>query len=357
MPKTVLMMAGGTGGHVIPALSVAHALVAKGYSIEWLGTAAGIENQLVPQAGFPLHHLNIAGLRGKGKLGLLAAPARILKAIMQARAVIKKVQPCAVVGFGGYATGPGGVAAKLAGIPLLIHEQNAIAGLTNKLLRPLSNTVMQAFPGALKSALTVGNPVRAEVAAIAAPEQRLNLENNAPLKVLVVGGSLGAVAVNQLVLEAMQQLGPSQRPQLRHQVGKNNLTTMQQSYQQAGVEAEVVPFIDDMAAAYTWADLVICRAGALTVAEIAAAGCAAWFIPFPFAVDDHQTANANYLVRQQAALISQQHELTASQLAEKLQQLQQHRSELLKLASNARKLAITTATAEVVQQIERFHCG
>lgn len=356
MANSVLMMAGGTGGHVIPALSVAKALQAKGYRIEWLGTAAGIENKLVPQAGFPLHHLNIAGLRGKGKLGLLTAPWRICKAIWQARAVIKQVQPCAVVGFGGYATGPGGVAAKLAGVPLLIHEQNAIAGLTNKLLRPLSNVVMQAFPEALQGALTVGNPVREDVAAIAAPEQRFTAAQK-NLKVLVVGGSLGAVAINKLVLEAMQQLEPSERPQLRHQVGQNNLPQMQQAYQQAEVAAEVLPFIEDMAAAYAWADLVICRAGALTVAEIAAAGCAAWLIPYPFAVDDHQTANANYLVRHQAALLSQQHELTASQLASTLQQLQQHREQLLALANNARKLAITTATAEVVKQIERFNRG
>lgn len=356
MPKTVLMMAGGTGGHVIPALSVAKALAEQGYSVQWLGTAAGIENQLVPQAGFPLRHLNIAGLRGKGKLGLLAAPWRITKAIWQARSVIKQVQPGAVVGFGGYATGPGGIAAKLAGVPLLIHEQNAIAGLTNKLLRPFSNVAMQAFPAALKNAVLVGNPVREDVAAIAAPELRLG-KSQGSLRVLVVGGSLGAVAINQLVLEAVQQLDKNERPQLRHQVGKNNLEAMRYAYQQAGVDAEVVPFIEDMAAAYAWADLVICRAGALTVAEIAAAGCAAWFIPFPFAVDDHQTANANYLVAQQAALISQQHELNALLLAEKLQQLQQQPSVLLELAMNARKLAITTATAEVVQQIKRVYRG
>lgn len=357
MSNTVLMMAGGTGGHVIPALSVANALAQKGYAIEWLGTAQGIESQLVPQAGYPLHCLTISGLRGKGKLGLFVAPWRITKAVLQALKLIKKLQPFAVVGFGGYATGPGGVAAKLAGVPLLIHEQNAVAGLTNKLLRPVSNVVMQAFPAALKNALTVGNPVRAEVAAIAEPAARLQANSQAPLKVLVVGGSLGAVAVNQLVLEAMQQLPAEIRPQLHHQVGKGSLETMQAAYQTAGLTVQVSAFISDMAEAYCWADLVICRAGALTVAEIAAAGCAALFIPFPFAVDDHQTANANYLVSQQAALMHQQKDLTAAKLAAEITQLHHNRGQLIALASKARQLAITTATDEVIAQIERFKRG
>lgn len=357
MPNIVLMMAGGTGGHVIPALSVARELTERGVEVHWLGTQRGIENQLVPAAGFKLHYLDIAGLRGNGLGGLITAPWRISKAIAQAIKIMRTLKPCAVVGFGGYATGPGGVAAKLSGVPLLIHEQNAIAGLTNKLLRPLSNVAMQAFPNALKNALTVGNPVRREVANLPKPEERLDVTSQAPLKILVVGGSLGASAVNQKVLEAVALLPENERPELRHQVGKNNLTAMQRAYEQAQVKAEVLAFIDDMAAAYAWADWVICRAGALTVSEIAAAGCAALFIPFPYAVDDHQTANANYLVSKQGGELCQQADLSAEQLAKKIQQLSAQRTQLMNLASQARSLAITTATTEVVEHIERFCRG
>lgn len=357
MPKTILMMAGGTGGHVIPALSVAQALAEKGYSIHWLGTQKGIESQLVPAANIPLHHLNIAGLRGKGLLGLLAAPWRISKAIGQALAVMAKVKPCAAVGFGGFATGPGGVAAKLKGIPLFVHEQNAIAGLTNKLLRPLSRVTMQAFPNALANAITVGNPVRPELVSLVAPEKRIQQDSLQPLKVLVVGGSLGAVALNNVVLEALSLIENSERPQVRHQVGKQNLEAMQQAYQEQEVDAEVVPFIADMAEAYGWADWVICRAGALTVSEIAAAGCAALFVPFPYAVDDHQTANANYLVTQGAGELCQQADLTAAFLAEKIQQYSKSRQALVAMAQTAKNLAITTATTEVVKHIEEVCCG
>lgn len=353
----ILMMAGGTGGHVFPALAVARELTARGYQIHWLGTARGIEQDLIPAAGYPLHTIQIAGLRGKGMAGLLSAPLRIARAIWQARTIIRRLQPRAVVGFGGYATGPGGVAARLAGIPLLIHEQNAIAGMTNRLLSHISNCVMQAFPGALHKALTVGNPVRSEVVELPSPSLRQPAADSAALKVLVVGGSLGAVALNQVVLEAMQLLPVAERPQLRHQVGKQNFAAVVAAYESAAVHAEVLPFIDDMAAAYGWADLVICRAGALTVAEIAAAGCAALFVPFPHAVDDHQTANARYLAAQDAALICQQRDLTAAGLAGQLQYFAAHREELTAMAVRARALAMTSATAAVVQQIERFCRG
>lgn len=359
MPETctVLMMAGGTGGHVFPALAVARELRTAGMDVHWLGTARGIENELIPAAGLPLHYLNIAGLRGKGVSGLLAAPVRILRAVWQARRIIKRIKPDVVVGFGGYATGPGGVAARLAGVPLIIHEQNAIAGLTNRLLSRISQCVLQAFPGALPGAVTVGNPVRQDVVALPAPAEHRAWREQEPLRVLVVGGSLGAVALNTMVLQAMQILPPEQRPQLRHQAGKNNASTLQQQYLAAGVQAEVVPFIDDMAAAYAWADLVVCRAGALTVAEVAAAGCAALFVPFPFAVDDHQTANARYLADQQAALLQQQHELDGRQLAAIWQQYAGHKNELQVMAERARALAITTATQDVVQHIKGFCRG
>lgn len=350
--NTVLMMAGGTGGHVFPALAVARALQQQGFSIHWLGTARGIENDLVPAAGYPLHYLDIAGLRGKGLSGLITAPVRIIRAVLQARRVIRTVRPCVVVGFGGYATGPGGVAARISGIPLVIHEQNAIAGLTNRLLSRISQRVLQAFPGALAGAVTVGNPVRQEVCELPDPQQRFAGREQQPLRVLVVGGSLGAVALNNIVLQAMQALPVEQRPQLRHQAGKNNASTLQQQYQDAGIQAEVLPFIDDMAAAYHWADLVICRAGALTVAEIAAAGCAALFVPFPHAVDDHQTANAQYLANQQAALLKQQSVLNAAELAELWQHVAEHKEELQMMAERARALAIIHATDDVVEHIK-----
>lgn len=357
--KRIVIMAGGTGGHVFPALAVANELKAQAVTVHWLGTQKGIENDLVPQAGFQLHYLDIAGVRGKGILGLLSAPWRITKAVLQARALFKKIKPQAVLGFGGYATGPGGVAAKLLGIPLFIHEQNAVAGMTNKLLAPLSQVVMQAFPHALPKAITVGNPVRKEVAALPAPSERYssNISTKTPLRVLVVGGSLGAQALNKVVLEAMQSLPELQRPVLCHQVGKQNFSSVQAAYQQAGVTAQVVPFIENMAEAYGQADLVVCRAGALTVSEIAAAGCAALFVPFPFAVDDHQTANAQFLVQQQAALLKAQSDLTASYLAATWQYFAENRHELLAMANRAYALAQTQATTEVLQQIKRYSRG
>ena len=350
MSKAILFMAGGTGGHVFPALAVAKEMAEKGYDIHWLGTSAGIEKDLVPAAGYPLHCIDIAGLRGKGKLGLLTAPFRILKAIWQAKKVVNKVKPVAVLGMGGYATGPGGVAARLAGIPLLIHEQNAFAGMTNKLLHKISNTSMQAFPGALENALVTGNPVRKDVQQIknqiSGAQQRL--------KVLVVGGSLGAGALNQQVLAAMESLDEAQRPELWHQAGKRNIEDVQQQYRQADIDARVTAFIDDMAAAYEWADLVVCRAGALTVSEVAAAGKAAIFIPFPFAVDDHQTANAKYLADKNAALICQQKDLSASWLADQWQEFFTNKVALQQMADTARQLAMPNATQMVVEQIERF---
>lgn len=352
----VLIMAGGTGGHVFPALAVANALQQQGVIIHWLGTQSGIEADLIPAAGIEIHYLSIKGLRGKGVVGLLAAPFKIVKAVIQAKKVINKIKPKIVVGFGGYVTGPGGVAAKIAGVPLVIHEQNAIAGLTNTLLAKISNKVLQAFPNTLKKAKTVGNPVRSNLTDLPAPSERIKTDSN-ELKVLVVGGSLGAVAVNNMVLAAMQTIAPEKRPKLWHQVGKHNIETMQRAYAQAGVQAQVVAFIDDMAAAYEWADLVICRAGALTVAEVAAAGCAALFIPFPFAVDDHQTANANYLVKENAALMIQQTDLSADQLAQKWLFYSEHKQELLKMANAARELAITTATADVVEEIKGVNHG
>ncbi|MFY9178703.1 MAG: undecaprenyldiphospho-muramoylpentapeptide beta-N-acetylglucosaminyltransferase [Venatoribacter sp.] len=353
--KTLLIMAGGTGGHVFPALAVAKEMAKDGWNIHWLGTAAGIESRLVPEAGYPLHCLNIAGVRGNGLARLVGAPFKILRAILQAKKIIKKIKPNAVLGFGGYATGPGGVAAKLSGVPLLIHEQNAVAGLTNKLLSPMANVIMQGFPNTLKNALFVGNPVREEVAQIAAPEVRLHASGK--LKVLVVGGSLGAKALNETIFTAMQMLPEEARPELMHQVGKTHFELMQQSYSQAQIAAQVLAFIDDMASSYAWADLVICRAGALTVAEIAAAGCAALFVPFPHAVDDHQSANARYLADQQAALLVQQSALNAEKIIQLWQHYAAQKQELLAMASKARGLAINTATQAVANQVKEVSRG
>lgn len=353
MSKTVLFMAGGTGGHVIPALSVARAMEQKGYRIHWLGTAVGIEKDLVPAAGFTLHCIDIGGLRGKGKLGLLTAPLRIAKAILQARKIIKSVKPVAVLGMGGYATGPGGVAAKLLGIPLLIHEQNAYAGMTNKLLHKIADFSMQAFPQALPGALVTGNPVRPEIVVSELADSTEETEPSS-FNVLVIGGSLGAVALNDNVYEAMSQMNAPERPSLWHQAGKRNIDQVQQRYDDAGVEAKVTAFIDDMAGAYQWADLVVCRAGALTVSEIAAAGKAAIFIPFPFAVDDHQTANAQYLASENAAIICPQEQLTAGWLINQWRAFKENKSSLQEMARKARLLAVTDATEQVVEQIERF---
>ncbi|MDF1764421.1 MAG: undecaprenyldiphospho-muramoylpentapeptide beta-N-acetylglucosaminyltransferase [Oleibacter sp.] len=352
MSKVILMMAGGTGGHVFPALAVAHQLVADGYEIHWLGTKAGIEAELVPANGFTLHTIDIAGLRGKGRLGIIKAPLRILKAILAAGKIIKTLRPLAVMGLGGYATGPGGIAAWLRGIPLLIHEQNAHAGMTNKMLQRFSSCTMQAFPGALKNALVTGNPVRQEVIDVPAPEAREFDSNH--LRVLVIGGSLGAIALNNVVLEAMSLLPENERPELRHQVGKRNFKQATEAYEKANVNAEVTAFIDDMAAAYAWAHLIVCRAGALTVSEVAAAGCAAIFVPYPHAVDDHQTANAMYLQLGGAAIIRQQTELTGTWLAEEWQQLNKDRALLQDMSKKARKLAITDATERVVTEVKRF---
>ncbi len=369
--KTVMVMAGGTGGHVFPALAVADELKSQGYEIHWLGTAAGIEADLVPKSGYPLHCINVTGLRGKGKLALLAAPWKIIKAIYQAIRFMRIVRPDAVLGLGGFATGPGGVAAKLLGIPLLIHEQNAFPGMTNRLLKPMSNVVMQAFPNTFRGSkkldrlFTTGNPVRAEIVALGDRKPE-NQSDSSRLKVLVVGGSLGAVALNDAVMDALalmikdglaQGLSESELakvlPSIKHQVGKKNFFTVQQGYVEKGLEgkAEVVAFIDDMAAAYDWADIVLCRSGALTVSELACAGKAAIFIPYPFAVDDHQTANAQVLVKAGAAEIKQQKVLTAQWLAERLQDYAENPEKIKLMSMAAKGASVANATQVVTEQV------
>jgi UDP-N-acetylglucosamine--N-acetylmuramyl-(pentapeptide) pyrophosphoryl-undecaprenol N-acetylglucosamine transferase len=351
----ILIMAGGTGGHVFPALAVAQELRRRGAEVSWLGTRAGIEAELVPQAGIDIDYISITGLRGKGALGWALAPLRIVRALWQALAVMRARRPQAVLGLGGFASGPGGLAAWLSGRPLLIHEQNAVAGLTNRLLSRVAKQVMQAFPGAFAEApwvSTCGNPVRPEIAAVAAPEPRY-ATHQGPLRLLVVGGSLGAMALNETVPRALALLPAAQRPVVRHQSGRRHLEPVRQFYRQAGVEAEVLPFIDDMAAAYDWADVVLCRAGALTVSELAAAGAAAVLVPYPHAVDDHQTRNAAFLVDAGAALLLPQHTMSAEVLATTLARFCAEplagRKELSAMAQAARRLAQPEATATVAE--------
>ncbi|MDF3030851.1 MAG: murG [Moraxellaceae bacterium] len=348
--KSVVVMAGGTGGHVFPALAVAEALRARGVKIHWLGTRAGIEADLVPARQFDITYLEVSGVRGQGLKRLLLAPFKLVVAVLKAMQTLKAVQADVVIGLGGYVTGPGGVAARLLGKPLLIHEQNAIAGFTNRQLSSIATQVLEAFPGAFAPApkvKCVGNPVRVEIAALPAPEQRFE-SHTGPLRVLVLGGSQGAVALNELVPEALALLVKKQDLVIRHQAGKKNAEKAAGKYQALGVAAEVLPFIDDMAAMYGWADLVVCRSGALTVAEIACAGVGSVLIPYPFAVDDHQTANGRFLADAGAARLFRQQDLTAEKLAAELEPLLD-RAQLLKMAGSARALAKPEATESVVQ--------
>lgn len=351
---TVLIMAGGTGGHIFPALSIARLLQSKGYRTEWLGTARGLEVDVLRDTDIPLHLIDARGLRGKGLFSVLTAPFMIASSILQSLRVIRAVRPCCVLGMGGYVTGPGGVAAKLSGRRLLIHEQNAIAGFTNRLLSRIADTVMEAFPTtfpAATGALLTGNPVRVEISAL--PLKR-DSTASAPLKILVIGGSLGAVAINELVPQALLCFAEQDRPQVWHQVGKNNVESATARYRDAGIalddNCKVVPFITDMAAAYAWADLVLCRAGATTVSEVAAAGLPSILVPLPSAVDDHQTRNAQWLSEADAAVLIAQRDLTAPDLAARCSQFQQDRSVLIKMAAKARALAHFNANELVATQ-------
>ncbi|MCC2636703.1 MAG: murG [Moraxellaceae bacterium] len=348
--KSVVVMAGGTGGHVFPALAVAEALRERGVSIHWLGTRAGIEAELVPARQFAITYLEVSGVRGQGLKRLLLAPFKLVVAVLKAVRTLQAVRADVVIGLGGYVTGPGGVAARLLGKPLLIHEQNAIAGFTNRQLALFATQVLEAFPGAFAPSAKVrcvGNPVRAEIAALPAPAERFETHTG-PLRVLVLGGSQGAVALNELVPEALARLVGRKALVIRHQAGRKNAEKAAAKYAALGVSAEVLPFIDDMAGMYAWADLVVCRSGALTVAEIAAAGVASVLIPYPFAVDDHQTANGRFLSEAGAALLFRQQDLSADSLAAELEPLLD-REQLLKMASVARALAKPEATESVVQ--------
>lgn len=351
MGTRVMIMAGGTGGHVFPALATANRLREQGVEIEWLGTHNGLEADVVPAAGIRMHWVSISGLRGKGKLALLTAPFRLLWACTQVATILIKVRPSAVLGMGGFVSGPGGLMAWLLRCPLVIHEQNAIAGLTNRWLSPLARRVLTGFPNVFPKrpdAEHVGNPVRTDIAALEAPSRRMN-ERPEELRLLVLGGSLGAAALNEVVPQALARLPANVKVTVLHQCGRKHLDKAQAAYAEAGVEGRVQAFIDDMADAYGWADLVICRAGALTIAELAAAGVGAILVPYPYAVDDHQAANAAYMVESGAGVMVRQNALNVEGLSAQLSELAQNRESLLEMARAARVLARPDATDVVAR--------
>lgn len=349
MSRTILIMAGGTGGHIYPGLAVADALRAQGWSVVWLGAPNSMEAELVPKHGYPVAWVNFSGVRGKGLLRLLTLPFTLLRALGQSADAIFRHRPDVVLGMGGYITMPGGLMAAILRKPLVIHEQNSIAGMSNKVLARLATRVLSGFPGVLKKTQWCGNPVRADIAAVAEPQIRF-AHRSGRLNVLVVGGSLGAQALNEALPKALALLSEAQRPNVIHQAGKKHFETVQKLYAQAGVGADIRAFLDDMADQYAKADVVICRAGALTIAELAAAGVASVLIPFPFAVDDHQTCNARFLSEKNAAVLLPQKELNAEKLAQLLRD--STREQLLAMAQAARSLAKPDATQQVVHVCE-----
>lgn len=356
--RTILIMAGGTGGHVYPGLAVAEVLMGRGWRAVWLGTRAGLEARIIPTRGIPMAWVSFAGVRGKGWQSKLFLPAVLLLAFWQSARALFVHRPDVVLGMGGYAAFPGGMMASLFGRPLVIHEQNAVAGLTNRVLACVADRVLVGFPQALRGrrdaplpcrqvdTLWTGNPVRAEIAGLPDPAVRYAPRTGA-LRLLVVGGSLGAQALNDTVPWALAKLAPEARPQVVHQTGGPHFQAVQAAYQAAGVEAEIVPFIDDMAARYAEADLVVCRAGALTIAELAAAGVAAILVPYPHAVDDHQTTNARFLAEAGAAVLLPQSELSPDRLAQLIHGFT--RARLLEMAQQARAMAKPDAAENVAQ--------
>ncbi len=346
--RPVLIMAGGTGGHIFPGIAVARALRARDVPVVWLGSAGGLETRLVPQAGIAIETLAISGVRGKGLATLFGAPLKILRALIAAWKLLGAVRPRSVLSLGGFAAGPGGIAAFLRGVPLIVHEQNSIPGVTNRVLSIFAKKRLCGFVDALPRSEWIGNPVRDEIATLPPPVERFAAREGAP-RLLVLGGSQGARALNERVPQALALLPAAQRPQVRHQCGVKLADGARAAYAQAGVEASVEPFIDDMAAAYAWADLVICRAGALTLAELAAAGVGAMLVPFPFAVDDHQTRNAQSAVDAGAALLLPESDASAERIAQLLGELLADRVRLAAMAQSARALAKPHAAVDIAQ--------
>ena len=351
MTRTVLIMAGGTGGHVFPALAAARVLRERGFEPVWLGTQRGLEARLVPPHRIPIEWISVAGLRGKGALTWLLAPFRLVRALQQSLTVMRRRRPDVVLGAGGFVSGPGGLAAWLTRRPLVIHEQNAIAGLTNRVLSRFAARVFEAFPNSFRrqGAECVGNPVRREIARLVAPRKRF-AQRQGPIRLLIIGGSQGAARLNAVVPAALALLPLELRPQVVHQAGEQHMQKTLDAYRDLGVQADVRPFIDDMAERYAWADLAVCRAGALTVSELAAAGLGAIFVPFAAAVDDHQTHNARYLADVDAARVVAESELTPTRLAAELKALLvPGRARLLQMAERAREQAIADADVRLAE--------
>jgi len=351
MGTGVAVMAGGTGGHVFPALAVARLLREQGMDVFWIGTKRGMEARLVPENGIPMEWISIEGLRGKGVRQAVAAPWKLLVAFREAAGILRRRRPNLVLGMGGFASGPGGIMARMLGLPLVIQEQNRVPGLTNQWLSRIAARVFEAFPGSFpvrRGAVTSGNPVRPEIVALPSPAARLE-GRLGPRRLLVVGGSLGAKVLNETVAGAVSTLPGERRPQIRHQAGELTFDVARVAYAEAGVEAEVTPFIQDMAGAYSWADLVVCRAGALTVSELAAAGVASVLVPYPYAVDDHQTGNALYLADVGAARLMPQAELTTASLAVVLAELLGNQSTLIEMAEAARGRAVPDAAERIAK--------
>jgi UDP-N-acetylglucosamine--N-acetylmuramyl-(pentapeptide) pyrophosphoryl-undecaprenol N-acetylglucosamine transferase len=349
--KTVLVMAGGTGGHIFPGIAIAECLRGRGWNVVWLGNPDGMEARLVPQRGYQMEWLRFGALRGKGLLRKLMLPFNLLRACWQAWRILSRVRPDVIVGLGGYVTFPAGFMAVLTRCPLVLHEQNSIAGLANKVLGRFADHVLSGFPGALPEARWVGNPVREEIVAVAPPAMRFE-GRDGPLRLLVVGGSLGAVVLNDVVPRALAAIPAERRPTVVHQAGEKQIDTLRAAYARAGVEGDLRPFIEDMAAAYAEADLVLCRAGALTIAELTAAGAASLLVPYPHAVDDHQTTNAHFLSSREAAWFMPQSTLETEKLARLLSDID--RSQLLRMAENARVLARPLAAVDVADACEEL---
>jgi len=350
--KRVLIMAGGTGGHIYPALACAKVFESQGYDVRWLGSKGGMELDLVPQHNIAIDAISIKGVRGNGLKGLLLAPFRILYAVGQSIALVRRFRPNVVLGMGGFVAGPGGVAAKLCSVPLVVHEQNAVAGTTNKLLARIATRVLQAFSGALPKGLTVGNPVRSDILDLKIKPE--GYRQGRPLKLLVVGGSLGAQAINKLIPDVLASWDGGARLDVWHQTGKRNIEQVSDLYRDFGVDARVDAYIENMNDAYYWADIVLCRSGAMTISELAIAGLPSILVPFPYAIDDHQTKNAESLVSVDAARLMPQTELTKESLMLLLKELISDGDILNNMGEAAKKVAYPNATEHVVAECKRF---